>query len=85
MAEDRTEDPKMAELAEAAKDVDKMAKDMGIQMKNLHAVKITIETAEGQKIVLDPISCNASVMKGFEEYGINFQIQGKVVEGEIKF
>ena len=73
------------DLAKAAKDVDKMAKDMGIQMTNIHATKVTIETGEGQKIVIDPMSCQATVMKGFEEYGIIFNIKGTVKEGEVKF
>ena len=73
------------QLVKMAKDAEQMAKDMGIKTANIHAVKITIETGEGEKIVIDPMRCSASVMVGMEEYGITFQITGKVKEGVLKF
>ena len=75
---------KKSELSGTMKEVDKMAKDMGIETTNIHATKIVIETAEGKTIVLDPMKCSASVMKGYEEYGINFQIQATIKEGSLK-
>lgn len=71
-------------LTKTVKELDQMTKDMGIETTNIHATKITIETAEGKTIVLDPMKCTASVMKGYEEYGINFQIQATIKEGSLK-
>ncbi|MFH2106695.1 MAG: hypothetical protein ABII22_05515 [Candidatus Micrarchaeota archaeon] len=71
-------------LGENLKDLNQIAKDMGIVFKNIHASKVTIESAEG-KIVIDPESCQATVMKGYESFGINFSIKGKVVEGKLEF
>ncbi len=68
-----------------AKEADQLAKDLGIKTANIHAVKVIIETGEGQKIIVDPLQCSASVMKGMEEYGISFNLSGKVIEGKIEF
>ncbi|MFH1785142.1 MAG: hypothetical protein ABH842_01820 [Candidatus Micrarchaeota archaeon] len=66
-----------------AKEADKFAKEMGVKMFNINATKITIETAEKKKIVLDPIRCTSSVMEGYEEYGYSFQISAKLKSGKI--
>ena len=76
---------KAESMADMAKEMEKMTKDMGVQMKTLHATKVTIETSEGDKIVIDPTQCTASVMKGMEQFGISFQISGKVTAGNLKF
>lgn len=73
------------EFKQSALNMAQLAKDMGIKIKDLHAVKVTIQLSEGDTLEIDPSKCQVSVMQGMEDYGYSFSISGKITKGKIEF
>jgi len=68
-------------FGEGLKDLISLARDMGINSKQIYAKEIIIKTVDGKTLNITPTKCSVSYMKGLESV-LNFSISGYVTKGK---